>query len=140
MTDVLGKVISGEADAGLVYVTDVKAAGDKVHGVTFPESAEAVNTYPIAALAGSKHADVAKAFAALRRRAEGSGRARGGGIRASPEMTTAQQTGVPRWVLVPAAVGAAFIVLPLVALATRVEWGHFFALITLRLVARGAVG
>lgn len=45
-------------------------------------------------------------------------------------MTTAQQSGVPRWVLVPAALGVAFIVLPLVALATRVEWGDFFSLIT----------
>ncbi|MET0820743.1 MAG: molybdate ABC transporter substrate-binding protein [Aeromicrobium sp.] len=65
VTDVLGKVISGEADAGLVYVTDVEAAGDKVNGVTFPESSGVVNTYPIAALTGSKHLDVAKAFAAF---------------------------------------------------------------------------
>lgn len=65
VTDVLGKIISGEADAGLVYVTDVKAAGDKVLGIEFPESADVVNTYPIAALSGSKNADVAKAFAAF---------------------------------------------------------------------------
>lgn len=64
VTDVLGKVSSGEADAGLVYVTDVKAAGDQVHGVTFPESADVINTYPIAALSGSRHAELAKAFAA----------------------------------------------------------------------------
>jgi molybdate transport system substrate-binding protein len=51
VTDVLGKVESGEADAGLVYVTDVKAAGSKVKGITFPESSQVVNTYPIAALA-----------------------------------------------------------------------------------------
>lgn len=63
VTDVLGKVISGEADAGLVYVTDVKAAGDQVLGVTFPESSQVVNTYPIAALTGSKSPDLAKAFA-----------------------------------------------------------------------------
>ncbi len=62
VTDVLGKVISGEADAGLVYVTDVKGAGDEVAGVTFPESADVVNTYPIAALAGSKNPDVAQEF------------------------------------------------------------------------------
>jgi molybdate transport system substrate-binding protein len=62
VTDVLGKVVSGEADAGLVYVTDVKGAGDTVAGVTFPESSDVVNTYPVAALAGSKHPDVARAF------------------------------------------------------------------------------
>jgi len=50
VTDVLGKVTSGEADAGVVYVTDVKGAGDQVEGITFPESSSAVNVYPIAAL------------------------------------------------------------------------------------------
>jgi len=65
VTDVLGKVISGEADAGLVYVTDVKAAGDKVHGVEFPESAEAVNTYPIASLKGSIGNGLAEHFIAF---------------------------------------------------------------------------
>jgi molybdate transport system substrate-binding protein len=65
VTDVLTKVESGEADAGLVYVTDVRAAGDKVQGVTFPESSDAVNTYPIAALATSKNADLAKQFVQL---------------------------------------------------------------------------
>jgi len=65
VTDVLTKVESGEADAGLVYVTDVIAAGDKVMGVRFPESSAAVNTYPLAALAASKNADLAKEFAEL---------------------------------------------------------------------------
>ena len=40
VTDVLNKVTTGEADAGLVYVTDVQAAGDKVKGITFPESSD----------------------------------------------------------------------------------------------------
>lgn len=62
VTDVLGKVTSGEADAGVVYVTDVKAAGDKVEGVTFPESASAVNTYPIAEVAGTEHEKLAGEF------------------------------------------------------------------------------
>ncbi|KQQ93964.1 molybdate-binding protein [Leifsonia sp. Leaf325] len=62
VTDVLGKVTSGEADAGLVYVTDVIAAGDAVTGIPFPESSEAVNTYPIAVVKASKTADVAQAF------------------------------------------------------------------------------
>jgi molybdate transport system substrate-binding protein len=62
VTDVLGKVTSKEADAGLVYVTDVKGAGDKVEGIEFPESSSAVNTYPIATLKDSKNAAAAKAF------------------------------------------------------------------------------
>jgi molybdate transport system permease protein len=45
-------------------------------------------------------------------------------------MSAARYSGVPRWVYVPAAVGALFIVLPLVAMATRVEWGSFWSLIT----------
>jgi molybdate transport system substrate-binding protein len=62
VTDVLGKVISGEADAGLVYVTDVKAAGGKVDGIPFPEAAAAVNSYPIAALANSRNSTAAQDF------------------------------------------------------------------------------
>ncbi len=46
----LNKITSGQADAGLVYVTDTAGAGDKVLAVSFPEAAAAVNTYPIAAL------------------------------------------------------------------------------------------
>lgn len=64
VTDALGKVASGEADAGLVYVTDVKAAGDSVEGIEFDESSEAVNTYPIAALKDSANPNVAAAFSA----------------------------------------------------------------------------
>jgi molybdate transport system substrate-binding protein len=62
VTDVLGKVSAGEADAGLVYVTDVKAAGASVTGINFPGSAKAVNRYPIAALSGSANAAAAAAF------------------------------------------------------------------------------
>ncbi|MEV7476010.1 molybdate ABC transporter substrate-binding protein [Pseudarthrobacter oxydans] len=60
--DVLSKVISGEADAGLVYATDVKAAGDKVKGIKFSDSGQAVNTYPIATLDSSKNKELAIAF------------------------------------------------------------------------------
>jgi molybdate transport system permease protein len=38
--------------------------------------------------------------------------------------------GLPRWIYVPAAVGALFVVLPLVAVAARVDWPHFWSLIT----------
>ena len=71
VTDVLGKVVTGQADAGLVYVTDVEGAGGSVQGITFPESSAAVNSYPIAALRSSKHAAVARAFVAAVTGAEG---------------------------------------------------------------------
>jgi molybdate transport system substrate-binding protein len=65
VTDVLAKVTSGEADAGLVYVTDVKAAGDQVEGITFPESRSVVNTYPIAPVQGTDEPDLAREFVEL---------------------------------------------------------------------------
>ncbi|WP_151770942.1 molybdate ABC transporter substrate-binding protein [Streptomyces abyssomicinicus] len=67
----LNKVVLNEADAAVVYKTDVKAAGDKVAGVEFPESAEAVNDYPIALLKDAPNAAAAKAFIALVQSDEG---------------------------------------------------------------------
>jgi molybdate transport system substrate-binding protein len=67
----LNKVELKEADAAVVYKTDVKAAGDKVEGVEFPESAKAVNDYPIALLKDASDTEAAKAFIALVRSAEG---------------------------------------------------------------------
>lgn len=63
--DVLAKVTAGEADAGLVYVTDAIAAGDAVRTVAVPQAGAAANTYPIVALRDSEHADLATAFVAL---------------------------------------------------------------------------
>jgi molybdate transport system substrate-binding protein len=65
VTDVLNKVTSGQADAGLVYVTDARGAGDAVTAVPFPEAADAVNTYPIAVLQQSENADAARRFVDL---------------------------------------------------------------------------
>jgi molybdate transport system substrate-binding protein len=62
VADVLNKVTSGQADAGLVYVTDAKGAGDKVAAVPFPEAAAAVNTYPIAVLMGATNPELARKF------------------------------------------------------------------------------
>ncbi|MFJ9966902.1 molybdate ABC transporter substrate-binding protein [Streptomyces avermitilis] len=67
----LTKVELKEADAAVVYKTDVKAAGDKVEGVEFPESAKAVNDYPIVQLKDTKNAAAAKAFITLVQSAEG---------------------------------------------------------------------
>lgn len=65
VTDVLGKVTSGQADAGLVYVTDAAGAGEKVTSIPFPESSGAVNTYPIAVLKDSKNPTTAQKFVDL---------------------------------------------------------------------------
>ncbi len=65
VTDVLGKVTSGQADAGLVYVTDAQGAGDKVTAIPFPESSGAVNTYPIAVLNESTNLAAAQKFVDL---------------------------------------------------------------------------
>ncbi|MFJ6985988.1 MULTISPECIES: molybdate ABC transporter substrate-binding protein [unclassified Streptomyces] len=61
----LTKVELKEADAAVVYKTDVHAAGDKVEGVNFPESADAINDYPITLLKDAQNADAAQAFIAL---------------------------------------------------------------------------
>jgi molybdate transport system substrate-binding protein len=65
VSDVLNKVTTGQADAGLVYVTDAIGAGDKVTAVAFPEAASAVNTYPIAVLKESQNAALAHKFVDL---------------------------------------------------------------------------
>ncbi|KAA0108447.1 molybdate ABC transporter substrate-binding protein [Mycolicibacterium sp. P1-5] len=65
VTDVLNKVTSGQADAGLVYVSDTAGAGEKVLAVSFPEAAGAVNTYPIATLRQSGNSALAGAFVDL---------------------------------------------------------------------------
>ncbi|NEA97694.1 molybdate ABC transporter substrate-binding protein [Streptomyces sp. SID13726] len=67
----LTKVELKEADAAVVYKTDVHAAGDKVEGVEFPESAGAINDYPITLLKDARNTDAAKAFIALVQSAEG---------------------------------------------------------------------
>ncbi|MBO9624910.1 MAG: molybdate ABC transporter substrate-binding protein [Microbacterium sp.] len=62
VTAVLSKVASGEADAGLVYATDVKAAGDAVTGIEIDGADGATNVYPITVMKASKNPKTAKAF------------------------------------------------------------------------------
>jgi molybdate transport system substrate-binding protein len=59
---VVTKVSLGEADAGIVYVTDVTAGGDKVEGVEIPKDQNVTATYPIATVKASKAPDKAQAF------------------------------------------------------------------------------
>jgi len=59
---VLSKIEIGEGDAGLVYATDAKAAGDKVGTVRIPDARNAVAAYPAAALDTSEHPERAREF------------------------------------------------------------------------------
>ncbi len=68
---VLTKVQLGEVDAGVVYVTDVKAAGDKVKGIEIPAEVNASTSYPIATLTRAPNAAAAAAFTAYVLSAEG---------------------------------------------------------------------
>jgi len=60
---VIQKVISGDADAGIGYVTDVTPElADQISLITIPDDVNVIATYPIAVVAGSKEADLAQRF------------------------------------------------------------------------------
>ncbi len=59
---VLNKVTLGEADAGIVYVTDVKSAGTRVTGVDIPDQQQVIARYPMAVVKETKNPRLAKAF------------------------------------------------------------------------------
>ncbi|MEV2237180.1 molybdate ABC transporter substrate-binding protein [Micromonospora sp. NPDC049891] len=58
----LSKLRLGEVDAALVYRTDARAADDDVDGIEFPESAGAINDYPIVVLRNAPNRPAAQAF------------------------------------------------------------------------------
>lgn len=62
VTDVLGKVRSGEADAGVVYRTDALSADNAVETIEFEGAGDVVNHYPIAALQEADRSDLAQEF------------------------------------------------------------------------------
>lgn len=71
VTDVRGKVESGEADAGLVYATDAKAAGAKVASIAIPGADKVVNDYPLALVTGGPNPSGGAAFLDAVRSARG---------------------------------------------------------------------
>jgi molybdate transport system substrate-binding protein len=58
----LGAVTTGDADAGIVYVTDAKTAGNAVATVAIPAAQNAIATYPIATLRASGNDATSRAF------------------------------------------------------------------------------
>ncbi|HZQ28736.1 MAG TPA: molybdate ABC transporter substrate-binding protein [Acidimicrobiales bacterium] len=58
----LAKVTSGEADAAIVYVSDVQSAGTRATGVAIPDAQNVVATYPVAVVKASKNHAAATAF------------------------------------------------------------------------------
>jgi molybdate transport system substrate-binding protein len=59
---VVGKVAEGAADAGFVYITDVKAADGKLRAIDLPDTLQPQVSYGVAVVKGAKHPDQAKAF------------------------------------------------------------------------------
>jgi molybdate transport system substrate-binding protein len=59
---VVTKVTLGEADAGIVYVTDIKANEGKATGVAIPAGQNDITEYPIVEVKGAPNATAAKAF------------------------------------------------------------------------------
>jgi molybdate transport system substrate-binding protein len=68
---VVTKVSLGEADAGIVYVTDVDEAQGKLEGVAIPDAVNVIATYPVAVIAASEQPEDARAFVDLVLSAEG---------------------------------------------------------------------
>jgi molybdate transport system substrate-binding protein len=62
---VVTKVTGGTADAGIVYVTDGKAASSSSETIDIPDDINVIANYPIARLKQTGHADVANAFIAF---------------------------------------------------------------------------
>ena len=62
---VLTKVSLGEADAGIVYVTDARVAGDKVMALDIAPDVNVINPYFIGVVKGSDQSDLAETWVSL---------------------------------------------------------------------------
>ena len=71
VTDVRAKVESGQADAGVVYVTDAKASASKVDTIAITNADLVKNEYLVGVVAASKNSDLAGQFVALVTASEG---------------------------------------------------------------------
>lgn len=77
---VVTKVSLGEADAGIVYVTDVSVAGGTVEGVAIPADVNVEASYPIAVVTAGEHQQAAQDFVNFVLAAEGQRILRGDGF------------------------------------------------------------
>ena len=138
---VLAKLTEGEADAGLVYTTDAVAAGDQVKAIPIPGSAQQITTYPIVTLDQSKHADLAQEFVDLVHRHGRSAGAPQGRLRRAvsiepllPDSRTGERRArsaagarlgrPPLSLMIPAALAAALLVVPLLSLVLDTPWSR----------------
>src|SRR4029453_16524923 len=67
----LDKMQLGEADAGFVYATDVRAAGGEVRAIELPTTMRVTARYPVAVVSATGHEAEAERFIAHLRGAEG---------------------------------------------------------------------
>jgi molybdate transport system substrate-binding protein len=59
-TDIVAKLELGEADAGFIYTSDAKTAGDKLKTIPLPAAAQATAIYPVGIVTGSANAKAAQ--------------------------------------------------------------------------------
>lgn len=64
VTDVLGKVTTGTADAGIVYASDAQRAGDRIEQIDLPTAQDVITSYAAAVVAGTDHSEAAATWVA----------------------------------------------------------------------------
>jgi molybdate transport system substrate-binding protein len=84
VASIAGRVAQGGADAGFVYVTDVRASGGKLRAVDIPDALEPTVVYAAAVVKGAKHPEQAKAFIDGLRSGAGQAALRQAGFGAAP--------------------------------------------------------